>query len=115
MCLHVNERQFYIFGDAAYMLRPWIQVAFPSVGASEAHALYNTLMSAVHVSVDWTYKDLKQLWLFADFTRALKVRQAPIALIYKAAALLQNFMACMEGRGQVNEYFDFPRPTFLNI
>ena len=60
-CLNVNGRQFYIFGDAAYMLRPWIQVAFPSIGATEAHGLYNALMSAVRVTVEWNYKDLKQL------------------------------------------------------
>ena len=42
----------------------------------------------------------------------MKVRPAPIALIYKAAALLQNFKTCMEGWGQVNAYFECPPPTF---
>ena len=58
------------------MHKAWTKSAFPSIGATEAHELYNTLMSAIRVSVEWNYKDLKQLWSFTDFPRALKVRQA---------------------------------------
>ena len=93
------------------MPRPSIQVAFESIDATEARELYNNLMSAVRVTVEWSYKGLKQLCSFPDFSRA-KVRQAPIALIYKAAALLKNFKTCMEGWTKVNAYFDCPPPTF---
>ena len=33
-CLSINERQFYPYRDAAYILRSWMQEAFPRVGAT---------------------------------------------------------------------------------
>ena len=60
-CLLVNGRHFNVYGDAAYILGVWIQTAFNSVGASEAETGYNKDMSAVRVTVEWNYKDLKQL------------------------------------------------------
>ena len=81
-CLNVDGTQFYLYGDAAYMLRPGLQVTFPRAGADVEQVDYITRMSAVCVAVEWNYKDLKQLRSFTEFPRALKVRQAPIGLIY---------------------------------
>ena len=30
-CLNIGGRQNYLYGDAAYMMRPWMQVAFPRI------------------------------------------------------------------------------------
>ena len=64
-----------MYGDAAHMPRAWMQVAFPWTGAIVEEEFYNTSMSAsaVRVSVEWNYKDLKQLRSLNDFARALKV------------------------------------------
>ena len=35
-CLVVGNRQYSIYGDAAYVLRPWLQTAFPTVTATVA-------------------------------------------------------------------------------
>ena len=110
-CLNIGGRQYYLYGDAAYMMRPWMQVAFPRIWATVEQEIYNTRMSAVRVSVEWSYKDLKQLWSQNDYTRALKVRQAPIGLIYKASALLLNFKTCLEAGGQVQSFFKCAPPT----
>ena len=112
ICLKINDRQFYIYGGAAYMLRPWLQVAYPRVGACVERQTFNTCMSAVRVAVEWNYKDLKQLWSFNDFPRGLKVRKSPLGLIYTASALLPNFKTCIEGGGQLQAYFNCPPPTF---
>lgn len=45
-------------------------------------------MNAVRDAIKWTYKDIKQLWTSQDFKRGLKVRKAPIAMIYQASGLL---------------------------
>ena len=113
-CLHINGRQFYIYVDAAYVLKPWLQVAFPRAGASLERQILNTRMSGVRIAVEWNYKDLKQLWSLNDFPRALKVRQGPIGLIYTASALLINFKTCLEGGGQVQAYFKCPPPPSLS-
>ena len=49
-CLLINRKRVYMYGDAAYILRVWMQTALHSVGASEAEAGYNKDMSAVRVT-----------------------------------------------------------------
>ena len=115
-CLHINGRQFYIYGDAAYVLKPWLQVVFPRAGASFERQIFNTRMSGVRIAVKWNYKDLKQLWMLNDSPRALKVRQGPLALIYTASALRLNFNTCLEGGGQLQAYFKCaPPPSLITL
>ena len=61
---------------------------------NEEHKVFNRQMSSVLVCVEHSYKDLKQQFISQDFSRNLKVRQSPIALQYKASALLWNFRLC---------------------
>jgi len=109
--LSIDGKQYCVYGDSAYLLRPWIQTAYSRVGATQAQQAYNKAMSAVREAVEWTYKDLKQIFSSQDFKRQLKVRQAPIALLYKTSALLWNFKMCMGHGGQVVSYFNCPPPT----
>lgn len=109
--LVINGTQYCIYGDEAYVMRPWLQKAFPRLSATAEELLYNTAMSAVREAVEWSYKDLKQLWTSQDFRRGLKVRQAPIDLLYKAAALLWNFHVCMYPGGQTKSHFGVKPPT----
>ena len=111
VCLKINGSQFYIYGDAAYMIRPWLQVAYPRTGATPDRQTLNSNISGVCVAVEWNYKDLKQMWSFNDFPRALKVRQSPLGLIHTASAILLNFKTCIEGGGQLQAYFKCPHPS----
>ena len=110
-CLNINGDQFYIFGDKAYVLRPWLQVGFDSVNATAEQQIFNTEMSRVREAVEWSYKDLKQMWTRNDFARSLKVRQAPISLLFIASTVLLNFKTCLENGGQVGAYFECSGPT----
>lgn len=103
--MHINGKQYALYGDAAYILRPWLQVAFDRANATAAQAALNTAMSAVREAVEWSYKDLKQMWSSQDSKRFLRVRKAPIALMYRTAALLNNFKTCLHAGGQVGLYF----------
>ena len=49
-CLLINRKRICMYGDAAYILRVWMQTVFHSVGAIEAEAGYNKDMSAVPVT-----------------------------------------------------------------
>lgn len=109
--LLIDGKQYCIYGDAAYLLRPWLQTAHPRLNATAAELMYNKLMSAVRTAVEWTYKDVKQLWCSQDFKRSLKVRKSPIALLYKASALLWNFHVCLYRDGQTKSHFDIQAPT----
>lgn len=114
----IDGKQYCIFGDAAYILRAWLQTAYQSISASPQEMMYNAAMSAVREAVEWTYKDVKQLWSSQDFKREMKVRRSPLALLYKASALLWNFHVCICPGGQTSMYFDVAAPTlneYLNL
>ena len=68
-------------------------------------------MSPVREAVEWSYKDIKQMWSSQDFKRILKVGKAPIGLLYTAAALLCNFKVCLGHGGQAASYFNSRAPT----
>lgn len=109
--LHIDGVQFYIFGDSAYLLRPWMQRPFFRELATLDEKLFNTAMSSVRVAVEHNYKDLKQYWVSQDFARNLRVKKAPIALLYRASAILLNFQSCLYRRGQIVDRFDVTPPS----
>lgn len=116
--MNINGRQFYLYGDPAYILRPWLQVGFSRTFATPAQLIHNAAMSAAREAVEWSYKDLKQMWSSQDYKRMLKVRKAPISLMYKGAALLWNIKVCMQHGGEAQSYFSCKPPClsrYLNI
>lgn len=107
----MDGRQFYLYADAAYVLKPWMQIAFNPAFATPPQIVHNHAMNAARVAVEWSYKDVKQMWSSQDFKRMLKVRQAPVSLMYLGAALLWNIKVCMQHGGQVQQHFGCPPPT----
>lgn len=110
--LQVNGDQFYVYADSAYMLRPYMIVPYCAMGASVEQMAFNAAMSSVRVAVEWNYKDLKQVWATNDYARLLKVRKAPVAILYKASALLLNMRTCLYKGGQVGSYFAVEAPSW---
>ena len=49
--LMVDGKQFCINGDAVYVLRPFLQVGFPTVNAYSETAVYNSKMNSVRIAV----------------------------------------------------------------
>lgn len=89
--LSIEGEQHYIYGDQAYILRPWMQTAFPRSSCSQIQTTYNTSMNAARIAVEWGYKDVKQMWTSQDFGRKLKIRKGPVGLLYVVSVLLRNF------------------------
>lgn len=110
--LSIEGRQFYIFGDKAYHLRPWLLRPFTAANLSPQQLDFNGIMSSLRESVEHNYKDLKQNFVSQDFPRNLKARQAPISLMYKASAILWNLRVCAYKSGQVADRFGIDPPTF---
>lgn len=70
--LLIDGVRYCIYGDSAYMLRPWLQISFPRVTTVIADLEYNTAMNGDRTAVEWSYKDLKQLWTSQDFNSPKK-------------------------------------------
>lgn len=78
-----------------YLLRPWLQKQFSTAISSLEEEVLNNAMSAVRVSVDQSYKDLKKLWKSQYYVRNIKVRVVEIYLLYKMWELLKNLRTCL--------------------
>ena len=61
-----DGKQYCLYADAAYILRVYLQVAFPRASSTPTQRVYGAHMSAVREAVEWTYKDLKQMWSSQD-------------------------------------------------
>jgi len=111
--LSIDGVQYCLYGDKAYLLRPWMQVAFPEPVDGEQDAdeeEQNTNMAAVRVSVEWGYKEVKQVFTSLDYKRKLKVREGPVGLMYRCAVFLWNVRVCFYG-SQTASFFSCEPPT----
>lgn len=52
--LVINGKQYCLYGDMAYLLRQWLQTAFPRLNTTEQEISYNKMISVVHTAVEWT-------------------------------------------------------------
>lgn len=84
-----------------------MQVANYLVGATPEQVLYSYETSAVRESVEWSYKELKQMWKRSAFLMGFKERKTPVTLIYICSAVLLNFKTCLDNGGQVDSYSNF--------
>ena len=106
----VNGEQFYLYADAAFMLRPWLQTAFEGLITPDQVA-HNKSMNVPRTSVEWGFKDVKQMCSFLDSPSKMKLRETPVGLLYKAGALFWNLRCCAYG-GATSTFFSCPPPTW---
>ena len=51
--LRIEGKQYCIYGDAAYSLRPWLQVGFSNKFDNDEQRIFNAIMSVVREAVEW--------------------------------------------------------------
>jgi DDE superfamily endonuclease len=102
--LSISGRQYYIYGDVAYTLRPYLQVGFKGSTLSPDEVVFNLSMSKVRVAVEWAFRDVKQYFTHLDVPRKLRLRVTPVGLWYVCSVMLWNFRVCLYG-SQAAQYF----------
>jgi hypothetical protein len=80
--LLINGEQYYIYGDLAYILRPYIQVGFQGPNLTTEQASFNSSKSLVRIAVEWAFKDTKQCFIHLVLPRKLNVRMTPVGVWY---------------------------------
>lgn len=60
MCV-IDVRQFYLYGNSAYLLRPYLQQPFVTGFATLEQIVFNAEMALLRVFVEHSYRDLKQM------------------------------------------------------
>lgn len=98
--LRIAGEQSYVYVESGFVMRPRMPVSLPySSAAGPKQSIFNAVMSSARV-VEWYYKDLEQQFTLNDFRRMLKGHKDPIALIFKAAAVMWNVNMYLNRRGR---------------
>lgn len=111
--LLIDDVQYYVYGDAAYInhTRPWLLSGFPPAFITPFMSAFNTSNNRPRTSVEWNYKDVKQMFTSTDFKRSLKIRKSPVGLLYLLSCLLWNLKVCLHSGGQVGSFFECKPPS----
>lgn len=86
-----------------------MQRDFHEADGTTDQSIFNSIMSALWVAVEWSDKDIKQQWSRKDYSRALQVRQDPIASIHKPLVLLHASRNYFITEGQNITYCNLDR------
>jgi hypothetical protein len=105
-----NNANFCVYADAAYPLSPILQTAYKGAQLTDDQQAYNTIMSSVRGSVEWTFGKILQYFAFLDFRKDLKILLSPVAKYYLVGALFTNFHTCLYG-SVTSSYFDCDPPN----
>jgi len=108
--LVIQGVQHYIYGDAAYLVRPWLQASFRGVMTPNEEAC-NETMKVPRSAVEWGFRDVKQVCASFDFPRKLKIREGPVGLFYRAGVLIWNLRCCAYGSATA-DFFKCPPPSW---
>jgi hypothetical protein len=99
-----------IYGDPAYMLRPWLIAPYKGGNLNRDQTLFNREMSQVRLSVEWGFGKVISLFAFLDYKKNQKILLSPIGKYYAIGVLLTNCHTCING-GITSSYFDCRPPS----
>lgn len=104
--------KLYVFRDSAYIsnIRPWLLSVFPTVFGTSFIRAFNRSNNRLRISVEWNYKDLKQILISTDFERSLRVQNSPEGRLYLVECLLWNIKVFLYSVWQVWSSFDCEYP-----
>ena len=100
-----------LYGDPAYPLRVNLQVPYRCAGMTPQMQEYNKAMSAVRISVEWTFGDIINYFKFLDFKKNLKISLSAVGKMYIVCAIMRNALTCMYGNS-TSQFFSLDPPSF---
>ena len=90
--LHQNifHKNFYIIGDSAYSLRPWLITPYDNAAGSSPEDTYNYMHSACRIQVECTFGEIHSRW--GIFWKPLNFPLSEHQYIIDGAFRLHNFL-----------------------
>ncbi|PXF46215.1 hypothetical protein BWQ96_04000 [Gracilariopsis chorda] len=95
--LCIDGTQYYIYGDPAYVIRPYLIVGYGGALLTEEQKQFNKEISACRIAVEWAFKDIKKYFSHVSSAKKMRIGCTPAALWYFVSALVWNFHACLHG------------------
>ena len=105
-----NGEPYIIYGDPAYGVTAQVLSPYRTNGLTAVEQEFNRRMSAVRVSVEWTFGKVLQYFSFLDYKKNHKVLLQPTGKYYLVGALLTNCHTCLYG-SQTTSFFNVQPPT----
>ena len=112
--LLISGRQYYLYGDLAYTLHPYLQTGFRGSAISSDEVAFNASMSKVRVTVEWTFIDGKQYFTHVDLPIKLFCDTTPAGLLYVSSVMLWN-SRIVSMKAVRNTTFSAIQSIYLNI
>ncbi|KAJ0391836.1 hypothetical protein ATCC90586_011255 [Pythium insidiosum] len=100
-----------IYGDPAYGCTNVFCCPYKGCRIDLPQKELNKAMSAVRVSVEWSYGQVTRLFSYLDFKRQQCVATTPVASLYTAGVLFTNCITIVNGGNTNSRYFDCCPPT----
>lgn len=104
-----QQRQFVLYGDPAYPLRPLLLKPYMGAKLTGAQQEFNKAMSSVRQCVEWGFGKVLSEFAFVDFKKNQKWMLQDLAKMYKASVILTNCHTCMYS-SQTGMYFNLQPP-----
>lgn len=105
-----SDFQGKAYGDAAYAILSHVDRGFRGVDLTPAQKAYNRELSAVRITVEWSFGLVVGLFPFVDFRKNLKLMLSPIGKYYTVSTILTNAHTTLYGC-QTSTYFGMEPPT----
>ena len=87
-----------------------LKVPFPGNNLGENQPAFNASMSKVHISGEWAFGEIVNLFKFRDFQKTQKVLLSACAKMYIVSGLLTNDHSCLYKNNTLS-YFGLDLPT----
>lgn len=107
---HPAGEHYYLYGDKGYAISDMIMTPFKGAQITGDEDAFNKSMATVRESVEWSFGKLVTIWAYLDYRKKLKLRQAPLGVVFGVCALLTNLHTCYYG-SEVSHFFGVAPPS----
>jgi len=105
-----NGDPYVVYGDPAYGISQHIISPFGGAHVTPLEHQFNTEMSKVRISVEWTFGKISQYFAFLDFHKNQKLFLQPVGKYYAVGSILTNCHTCLYG-SLTSSFFGLEPPS----
>jgi DDE superfamily endonuclease len=110
---HFNDEEgpYPVYADSAFPISPHLQKPIPGAHLAPEEALFNTIMSTVRVSIEWSFRGVTGRFQALNWKQNQKILEIPVAQWYLVASLFANLHTCLKRGNQVSDLFGMQPPS----
>jgi hypothetical protein len=104
-------RRYVLYGDKGYQTGGCIVTPHKGINLTEAQAEVNARLGAVHVTVEWFFGMVVNLWQSVAFRHNQRIYLDACGSQHRVAVLLTNVHTCLRGGNAIAQAFDLAPPS----